>query len=426
MEELYLTIKQLQLVTGRKDKENILESIKESQFIKNVFEFVYNPYIVTGLSTKKMNKSIKHNCDKGFDNLTDIMTYLKAHNTGTDMDIKIIQNSINLFEEKYQDLVKKIVTKSLKVGCTAKTFNKIYGSDFIPQFEVMLAESFFKQKENYLDEKSFIITTKLDGMRCVIIKEDDNVVFFSRQGQPITGLNDIVKDMEKFPNNIVLDGELVAENTTNLTSADLYRKTMRIARKDGVKKGLIFNCFDYIPLEDFKKGICHSPCSNRKATVNSLITLYSPRNIVEVKPLYVGNDQAEIYKWLEWAKDRDLEGVMINIDDSPYESKRTKNLLKVKVMQTCDLRIIDYIEGEGRNAGRLGAFVVDYKGNSLKVGGGYTDKQREEYWRRKDELIGRVITVQYFEETNNLNDGVGLRFPVFKEVREIGKEVSYD
>ena len=426
MEELYLTIKQLQLVTGRKDKENILESIKESQFIKNVFEFVYNPYIVTGLSTKKMNKSIKHNCDKGFDNLTDIMTYLKAHNTGTDMDIKIIQNSINLFEEKYQDLVKKIVTKSLKVGCTAKTFNKIYGSDFIPQFEVMLAESFFKQKENYLDEKSFIITTKLDGMRCVIIKEDDNVVFFSRQGQPITGLNDIVKDMEKFPNNIVLDGELVAENTTNLTSADLYRKTMRIARKDGVKKGLIFNCFDYIPLEDFKKGICHAPCSNRKATVNSLITLYSPRNIVEVKPLYVGNDQAEIYKWLEWAKDRDLEGVMINIDDSPYESKRTKNLLKVKVMQTCDLRIIDYIEGEGRNAGRLGAFVVDYKGNSLKVGGGYTDKQREEYWRRKDELIGRVITVQYLEETNNLNDGVGLRFPVFKEIREIGKEVSYD
>ena len=426
MEDLYLTIKQLQLVTGRKDKENILESIKENEFIKNVFEFVYNPYIVTGLSTKKMNKSIKHNCDKGFDNLTDIMTYLKAHNTGTDMDIKIIQNSINLFEEKYQDLVKKIVTKSLKVGCTAKTFNKIYGSDFIPQFEVMLAESFFKQKENYLDEKSFIITTKLDGMRCVIIKEDDNVVFFSRQGQPITGLNDIVKDMEKFPNNIVLDGELVAENTTNLTSADLYRKTMRIARKDGVKKGLIFNCFDYIPLEDFKKGICHAPCSNRKATVNSLITLYSPRNIVEVKPLYVGNDQAEIYKWLEWAKDRDLEGVMINIDDSPYESKRTKNLLKVKVMQTCDLRIIDYIEGEGRNAGRLGAFVVDYKGNSLKVGGGYTDKQREEYWRRKDELIGRVITVQYFEETNNLNDGVGLRFPVFKEVREIGKEVSYD
>ena len=426
MEELFLTIKQLQLVTGRKDKENILESIKESQFIKNVFEFVYNPYIVTGLSTKKMNKSIKHNCDKGFDNLTDIMTYLKAHNTGTDMDIKIIQNSINLFEEKYQDLVKKIVTKSLKVGCTAKTFNKIYGSDFIPQFEVMLAESFFKQKENYLDGKSFIITTKLDGMRCVIIKEDDNVVFFSRQGQPITGLNDIVKDMEKFPNNIVLDGELVAENTTNLTSADLYRKTMRIARKDGVKKGLVFNCFDYIPLEDFKKGICHAPCSNRKATVNSLITLYSPRNIVEVKPLYVGNDQAEIYKWLEWAKDRDLEGVMINIDDSPYESKRTKNLLKVKVMQTCDLRIIDYIEGEGRNAGRLGAFVVDYKGNSLKVGGGYTDKQREEYWRRKDELIGRVITVQYFEETNNLNDGVGLRFPVFKEVREIGKEVSYD
>jgi DNA ligase-1 len=35
------------------------------------------------------------------------------------------------------------------------------------------------------------------------------------------------------------------------------------------------------------------------------------------------------------------------------------------------------------------------------------------------------VCVQYFEETKNANGGVSLRFPVFKELREEGKEVSY-
>jgi len=43
----------------------------------------------------------------------------------------------------------------------------------------------------------------------------------------------------------------------------------------------------------------------------------------------------------------------------------------------------------------------------------------------RDELIGRVISVQYFEETHDVDGNLSLRFPVFKELRETGKEVSY-
>ena len=56
---------------------------------------------------------------------------------------------------------------------------------------------------------------------------------------------------------------------------------------------------------------------------------------------------------------------------------------------------------------------------------GYSDEQREEFYDKKDDLIGRVITMQYFRESTNQNGGLSVSFPVFKALREKGKEVSY-
>ena len=95
-------------------------------------------------------------------------------------------------------------------------------------------------------------------------------------------------------------------------------------------------------------------------------------------------------------------------------------------MQDCDLRIIGFDEGEGKLKGTLGAIVVDYKGNPLNVGGGFSLDDREFFWYNKDRLLGRVIKVRYFEETQNKDGIKSLRFPVFEELREEGKEESYE
>ena len=52
-------------------------------------------------------------------------------------------------------------------------------------------------------------------------------------------------------------------------------------------------------------------------------------------------------------------------------------------------------------------------------GSGASDKEREEFFNDKDLIIGKVIEVQYFEETENQkDDGISLRFPTYKQVRE--------
>ena len=116
---------------------------------------------------------------------------------------------------------------------------------------------------------------------------------------------------------------------------------------------------------------------------------------------------------------------MINLD-KPYEFKRSKTLLKLKVMNSCDLKIIGFEEGDGKYKGTLGNIVCDYKGFKLGVGTGFNDGQRKEIWNNRDKYLNRIVEIQYFEETNNEDGGLSLRFPVFKCFREEGKEIRYN
>jgi DNA ligase-1 len=119
------------------------------------------------------------------------------------------------------------------------------------------------------------------------------------------------------------------------------------------------------------------------------------------------------------------EGIMINKNDGLYKTKRTDDLLKVKVFHTVDLEVTGYGEGEGKYKDMLGYLVVDYKGNPLRVGSGLSDEERTILFRYADELVGRIVEVSYFEESQNEDGKLSLRFPVFKGFRDDKDEPSY-
>ena len=149
--------------------------------------------------------------------------------------------------------------------------------------------------------------------------------------------------------------------------------------------------------------------------LHALIEDYDPKFIKEVKVLYQGKDKNEIYKWLEWARNNNMEGIMINLSESPYECKRTKNILKVKVMQDVDLKVVGLEEGSGNLKGTLGRINVEFKDNVVGVGSGFELSMRDEIWNNKDKYLGAVAQIQYFEVSTNQKDGKeSLRFPVFK------------
>lgn len=403
-----------------KKKQELLKDMMSNKVFARVLYFAFNDYIVTGLSSKKINKKLDYKAKNEFGNdITTLMWYLLENNTGKDVDIAIVQAFIEDNPE-HKDFIVDLVTKNIKVGITATTINKVR-PNFIPEFGVQLANSYDLK---YVDGKDFIITLKLDGSRMIAIKNDNKVMFMSRQGKEIESLVEIEKEMKKLPNG-VYDGELLAIGEFE-DSKSQFKETMKRSRIKGEKTGLKFMIYDFISdIDDFKKGKDETKCIDRKNTVKNIVNKLGESEFIQyLTPLYVGNDITQITKYSDLVIKQGQEGIMINLCDSPYEAKRVNHLLKVKEFHTLDLRVIDKKEGTNRNKGKLGALVVDYKGFEVSVGSGYTDTLREELWN-DEEIVGRVIEISYFEETCDKDGNLSLRFPVFIRVRDDKDEVSY-
>ncbi len=388
---------------------------RNNEDVKYFLNFVFNPYIVTGISDKKITKTTAPVLFDG-----DIFEYLKEHNTGRDEDIARVHAVMNRTPDDLRPLLRAIITKNLNLGMDAKTINHVMPG-LIPEFKIALSNKYF-DNPSVVEGKEFAITTKIDGGRIVALKENGVVSFYTRAGQKYEGLVDLETELAGISeDNFMLDGELTLLNKGTLISKEQYKETMKISRKDGIKHGLKMLVFDWLPISDFKKQYSTIPYCSRRVEAMKLLRNSDGSNRLtyfELLPLlYYGKDTSKITEYLNHAIANGDEGIMLNVGSAPYRFKRSSDLLKVKLMNDLDLEVIGFEEGTNRHAGRLGALIVDYKGFAVKVGSGFSDELRDEIWNHKDEWLGRTIVVQYFEETTNQDGGISLRFPVYLDYR---------
>ena len=434
----YSIFKEIEKTSGKNDKVAIINQHKEDETFKRYLKFLYDETIVTGLRTKKINKKVDIKIENKPESVIEVLDYLEEHNTGSDKDIAFVQSYINslVFQggmtEKerhniYVKFLKELFTKTYKCGITASSVNKAISS-LIHEFKVQLAHNY----EKYVDKikGKFYITQKLDGHRtiCVIDKPNDSVKFLTRKGHRIYGLNEIENDIRrtfmktlKHDAVVVLDGEITVSK--KCIPKDVFSETSKIIRKDGDKVGLQFNVFDMLLYEDFVSGKSKHKYETRRETLDGLFDVFifglrtdEPlKNLVKVPVLYSGTDKDEIAKWSDWATQQGHEGIMLNTADGFYETKRNSGLLKVKKFYSSDCLVLSVFEGTGRYEKSMGGVLIEYRGETVSVGSGFTDEQREYFWENKDDIIGKVIEVQYFSEsTNQKDDKISLRFPTFK------------
>ena len=426
MKEVIKIFKQIQETSSTNDKKAIIAANKDNELFKKCLVFLLDGNINTGISNKKINKKVEPSSELApyylciNSTFEEVMEYLSKNNTGTDVDIYEIQCFLEGHKE-YREFYEQMITKSFRLGADAKVINSVI-SGLIPAWEVMLGTSIEHCK---LPENTwFSLSQKLNGNRCTYY----NGEFYTRQNKKYIGLNHIKADIDKIPNakEYVFDGELIYKNNEGLSDSSAFQKGTGIANnKSESKEELKLVLFDVLPKEEFDNKISKDTYKIRKKHLLDL-KQYETENIEIVQMFYEGTDQSEIWKWLDYCEQHDMEGCMLNLD-TPYECKRTKSLMKIKKFYDFDLQIVGYEEGTGRNKGRLGAFVVDYNGNKVKVGSGYSDEERVNFWNNRDKYIGRVITVKYKEISKDKKTGLeSLQFPVYCGIRELGKEPSYE
>lgn len=123
------------------------------------------------------------------------------------------------------------------------------------------------------------------------------------------------------------------------------------------------------------------------------------------------------------------EGVMLRAPASPYETKRSKYLLKYKIKEDAECIVKDYTLGEGRLLGMLGSLKCELlkdgkpSGVFTQIGTGFTDSQRTNYNKENSSEyipLGSVVSFSYMEMTT---DGVP-RHPVYRGIRDDIENVS--
>lgn len=394
-------LERIEATSSRNDKEDILRQNSNNNDLKKLLEYVYNPYKVFGIGKKAFKKgtiSLKYK------DIFELLDYLLLHNTGTDIDKSYVNTFISSQPEEYHDMYKRIILKDLKIGITDKTINKIY-KDLIPTFTVQLAEPFEKFYTNVACE------VKIDGCRCLSIKQNGLVRMFTRNGKQIEGFNDVAENIKRLPvDNIVFDGEIIGKDYTD-TMNQLFAK--------GNNKQGTYMIFDMLTPDEFYNGESIFDYWTRK---QGLINLRKSLNTQEftglhfVEPLAIlDNPTIEQFNELMNKVVSDgFEGIMVKPLNSKYKAKRSYDWQKLKPFMSDEFRIIGFENGDGKYKETLGKVIIDVNGVQVGVGSGFSDSQRNDIWLNQNQYLGKYIEVQYQEKIEKTG---ALRFPTVKSIR---------
>jgi len=353
-------------------------------------------------------------------------------NTARYMIDNMMESSTN---RQWNDWYRRILIKDLRCGVSDKTINKVVERDFpdfiIPIFGCQLAHD-SSNHESKLEGRK-LVEVKLDGVRVItVVYPDGRVIQFSRNGKELTNFDLIREQFRKTCTGIiepvVFDGEVMSSSFQDLMK--------QVHRKSDVKTNdAVLYLFDYLPLEDFEKGLWEKTQKERSEKLVHWKDLWLEEtpNIKILDQVELDLDtnegQKEFSAINKMAIKNGYEGIMIKDPEAPYESKRSTAWLKLKPFIEVSLEVIDVEEGTGRNVGRLGALVLEGvdDGREIRVncGSGFSDNDRGVFWTGRDSLFGQIVEVRADAVTQNQDGSYSLRFPRFLRFRgfEIGEKI---
>jgi DNA ligase-1 len=279
-------------------------------------------------------------------------------------------------------------------------------------------------------------TPKIDGIRCLKIKD----TLVSRSMKPLKNKFLVERFTSLIPNGS--DGELVLENST-FQETTSFVNSHNPSNKE--EKVVVFYWFDYVK-ESLEKGYLDRMVDLE--TDYNLIkgVLLEQECVLKVIPLLpkMINNKEELLLFESDCLDKGFEGVMLREGGGLYKCGRStlkqQVLLKVKRFQDTEAKIVGFEEllhnenekqtnelnlsfrsskKEGKRSGNtLGSFIVEMDFNDkqiqFKIGTGFSQEERLNFWNTRDTLLNKLVKFKYFE--------IGVknspRHPVFLGIRD--------
>ena len=441
-------IKKLNESDSRLHKEDVLKQALEAatlgstnaQMFLGLTKATYNPFVTFNVRQVPDTVGVIDG-ENPWHDFNELLTKLRNRQlTGNAAREAIEEMAYRFDSEEWNTFCAAVIRRDLRAGISDKTINKICKKTEyeIPIFGCQLATNSEGRPEMKGIKR---LEPKLDGVRVImmVIHNDMGeivVTCYSRNGKIFENFTHIEEQVQAnftklvrsvknkyggaFTEGFVLDGEVIGNS---------FQELMRQARRkeNAQAEDSVFNIFDILPLADFRRGYWNAQLEKRVEILNGMRNVVDEMPNVELLPHIMvdldtaaGRDQLDRY-----AKDQvnaGFEGIMIKDTGAPYECKRNTSWMKWKPTITVDLTVVGLEEGTGRNVGRLGALVCegmdDGKFIQVNVGSGYSDEDRDNYWKDSNLIIGRTAEILCDVITQNQDGTYSLRFPRFVRFRD--------
>jgi len=405
------------------EKQQILKD-NDCEFLRYLLKSAYEPFEVYHVKIKQSEIPSPGKFDttdplvnEMFRNVIEFCRNSNSHKQNRERILPVLSE----LTKDTQDLLLGVLHKNLKVGVSSKIIEKVFPG-MITQFNVQLSNTYGKvcKKKTY-KPKSRYCSYKLDGIRCIFLRIDDDWKAFSRQGKEFLTVDHLKKDLELLwemhgadffdgelyiPGNSFEDIQSYATSFTKGTAEELEYHVFICGDKEAF--------FKNVYAEKFFKIV------DKKYHIPPVV-----KKIVAVKQELI--EESEISERLEEAFSNGYEGIMLRDPDRLYDFKRSDALIKLKEnesensqekIEDCLILSVDIdkypviIDGSIIYKDLIVRIYVEQKnGKICKVGSGFSLDFRE---KNKDDLINKVAEIKF--------QGYGskglMRFPRLYRVRE--------
>lgn len=414
---VYSILQALESTSSRNEKIAILQANADNEVLKQVLVYALDPFknfYIRKIPQYKIDNPTMLTVESALPKLDKLINREVTGNAA----IEYLRLLLTELQPEDAQVIERVVSKDLRCGVSDSTVNKVW-KDLIPTYPCMLCSGY---EEKLVERMNFpaYVQLKMDGMRFNAIVKDGKVQFRSRNGKELDLLGHLELDFVCLANgaDVVFDGELLVKIDGQIAPRQIGNGILSKANKGTLsdKEAALVHAtlWDMIPYDHFVSGVSDKTYQNRFSDLQALIL---PERIHLVEHIVVDNIEAAQAIFEQYLAEGQ-EGIILKNPKGIWEDKRAKHQIKFKGELECDLRIVGWEDGTGKNTGRLGALVLESEDGVVKVnvGTGFTDAARDAI---KRDVIGKICAVKYNARIIDQKSGVhSLFLPVFIEIRD--------
>ena len=427
MQQIIKIINKLRTLSGNEQLDYLKANTND--LLRDVLDYTYNPdkmykidecklalvTIKKGLIKRKLNPNFTV---EDWHKFTEILDELSEKRAADLNDVRRLKYFITGYGSlDAQGLMSMVVAKDLRLNLGIKKLQAVYRG-FYNKPQVQLAD-------NYKGEvfANGFYSRKFDGKRMYIM----DGMAYSRSNKPCkqAPIQHILDALPHYVRTLVFDGEILYFDGQG--NEDFQKGISLTASDDRTLEcnNLYYVIFDMVRIDKFKQKEQHIPFESAYKALCELLGAQSSSRFgysvleTDIPNVLIARQEHDPYIFQYEKANKKWEGLMYRDGDACYQFKRTKSLLKIKDMQDGEFKLKHFLEGTGKNEGKLGALNIEFKGNIVGVGSGFKDEDREILWNNSKIFLSKKfvedfsVKVQYFEETTDADGNPSLRFPVF-------------